>query len=37
LRAVEPEVVEADEALKAWIQRAVRFVGKLARRLIPPN
>jgi len=27
--AVEPEGVEDDEALKDWIQRAMKFVGKL--------
>ena len=27
---VEPEGVEADEQLKDWIKRAVKFVGKLA-------
>jgi TfoX N-terminal domain len=26
---VEPEGVEGDDQLKAWIQRAVKFVGKL--------
>lgn len=26
---VEPEGIEDDEALKHWIQRAVKFVGKL--------
>ena len=27
--AVEPEGVEDDEALKDWIQRAMKFVGKM--------
>ena len=27
---VEPEGIEADEQLKDWIQRATKFVGKLA-------
>jgi hypothetical protein len=29
---VEPEGVEAEDQLKDWIQRAVRFVGKLPRK-----
>jgi hypothetical protein len=28
-RKVEPEGVEDDDQLTAWIQRAVKFVGKL--------
>ena len=27
---VEPEGVEDDEPLKAWIQQAVKLIGKLA-------
>ena len=30
--AVEPEGVEDDDQLKGWIQRAVKFVGKLPAR-----
>src|ERR1700730_2134751 len=29
---VKPEGVENDDQLKGWIQRAVKFVGKLARK-----
>ncbi len=29
---IEPEVVENDDQVKGWIQRAVRFVGKLPRK-----
>ena len=30
--AVEPEGVEDDDQLKDWIQRAIKFVGKLPRK-----
>ena len=30
--AVEPEGVEDDDQLKGWIQRAVKFVGKLPKK-----
>jgi hypothetical protein len=29
---IEPEGVEDNDELKGWIQRAVKFVGKLARK-----
>jgi hypothetical protein len=29
---VEPEGVEDDEQLEVWIQRAVKFVGKLPKK-----
>jgi hypothetical protein len=32
---VEPEDVEDDDQLKGWIQRAVKFVGKLPRKEEP--
>jgi hypothetical protein len=30
--AVEPEGVEDDEQVKEWVQRAIKFVGKLPRK-----
>jgi hypothetical protein len=30
--AVEPEGVDGDDQLKAWIERAMKFVGKLPRK-----
>jgi TfoX/Sxy family transcriptional regulator of competence genes len=29
---IEPEGIDDDESLKAWIQQAVKFVGKLAEK-----